>query len=77
MARMIITGAVAFLFLASLVASQTAAAEPNCCVDFHSWAKNTGCSPEQSDDCNTWCQSQCRGGERKPRGGRHFCHCFC
>uniref|UniRef100_A0A0E0E1Q1 Knottin scorpion toxin-like domain-containing protein n=1 Tax=Oryza meridionalis TaxID=40149 RepID=A0A0E0E1Q1_9ORYZ len=61
MARMIITAA---------------AAEPNCCVDFHSWAKNTGCSPEQSDDCNTWFQSQCRGGECKPRGGRHFCHCF-
>uniref|UniRef100_A0A0E0HQB9 Knottin scorpion toxin-like domain-containing protein n=1 Tax=Oryza nivara TaxID=4536 RepID=A0A0E0HQB9_ORYNI len=51
--------------------------QPRCCVDYHSWGGNTGCGPNQNDACNSWCQSQCRGGECKQRGDRHFCHCFC
>uniref|UniRef100_A0A0D9WQK9 Knottin scorpion toxin-like domain-containing protein n=1 Tax=Leersia perrieri TaxID=77586 RepID=A0A0D9WQK9_9ORYZ len=69
--------AIALLVLVSLVAS-AAATEPHCCVDFHSWGDgSTGCGPDQNDACNSWCQSQCRGGECKLRGDHHFCHCFC
>uniref|UniRef100_A0A0E0A938 Uncharacterized protein n=1 Tax=Oryza glumipatula TaxID=40148 RepID=A0A0E0A938_9ORYZ len=42
--------------------------QPRCCVDYHSWGGNTGCSPNQNDACNSWCQLQCRGGECKQRG---------
>ncbi|KAG8075702.1 hypothetical protein GUJ93_ZPchr0006g44738 [Zizania palustris] len=53
---------------------------PRCCEDFHSWGDNgeyKGCGPELSDPCNSWCQSQCRGGECKLHGDLHYCHCFC
>ncbi|BAD53228.1 hypothetical protein [Oryza sativa Japonica Group] len=78
MARIGTCAAIALLVLVAFVASSGAAADqPRCCVDFHSWGGNTGCGPGQNDACNSWCQSQCRGGECKPRGDRHFCHCFC
>uniref|UniRef100_A0A0D3GG51 Knottin scorpion toxin-like domain-containing protein n=1 Tax=Oryza barthii TaxID=65489 RepID=A0A0D3GG51_9ORYZ len=67
---------IALLVLVALAASAVAD-QPRCCVDYHSWGGNTGCGADQKDACNTWCQSQCRGGECKPRGDRHFCHCFC
>uniref|UniRef100_J3MDS3 Uncharacterized protein n=1 Tax=Oryza brachyantha TaxID=4533 RepID=J3MDS3_ORYBR len=35
-----------------------AAEAPRCC---EAWGDYTGCAAGQSDGCNGWCQSQCRG----------------
>ncbi|EES09515.1 hypothetical protein BDA96_05G083000 [Sorghum bicolor] len=68
---------VVLIMLAFLVAL---AASSKCCYDHHSWGSDnqiTGCSSDQSDDCNSWCQNSCRGGECKFRSGQHKCHCYC
>uniref|UniRef100_A0A8I6WG92 Knottin scorpion toxin-like domain-containing protein n=1 Tax=Hordeum vulgare subsp. vulgare TaxID=112509 RepID=A0A8I6WG92_HORVV len=71
----------ALLILVSLVASAMSSEELHCCTDHHDWGnglKNKGCRlPEQNVECNTWCQSDCRGGECVMPAGLHFCHCYC
>uniref|UniRef100_J3MDT1 Knottin scorpion toxin-like domain-containing protein n=1 Tax=Oryza brachyantha TaxID=4533 RepID=J3MDT1_ORYBR len=72
-ARVGTCAAIALLVLFALAASAAAEAPRSC----EAWGDNTGCAAGQSDGCNGWCQSQCRGGECKPRGAHHYCHGFC
>ncbi|KAF0904328.1 hypothetical protein E2562_033404 [Oryza meyeriana var. granulata] len=63
MARVGTCAAIA-LVVPVVLAASAAAEKPRCCVDFHTWGGNTGCcGADQSDACNSWCQSQCRGGD--------------
>ena len=57
-----------------------ASSNPMCCNDHLSWGSQNqmnGCSSDQNGDCNSWCQTSCRGGECKLRSGHHKCHCYC
>jgi hypothetical protein len=70
------------LFLVHVIYLRVAAASSNpmCCNDHPSWGSQNqinGCSSNQNDDCNSWCETSCRGGECKLRGGHHKCHCYC
>ncbi|KQK20445.1 hypothetical protein BRADI_1g54521v3 [Brachypodium distachyon] len=69
---------VVFLVLVVSMAASAAAKDPSCCKSFHEWGHNMkGCAPENDGDCNTWCQSSCRGGFCKQENNLHVCHCDC
>ncbi|CAL5038685.1 unnamed protein product [Urochloa decumbens] len=69
--------AVVLVVLAFLVAS-AASSGPMCCNEHRPWGDNQmGCSPDQNGDCDSWCQTWCRGGECKLRHGHNQCHCYC
>nr|CAB3468040.1 unnamed protein product [Digitaria exilis] len=70
---------VALAMLAFLVAS-AASSDSMCCREHRPRGEQNpmmGCSPDQNDACNSWCQTWCRGGVCKFRGGHHKCHCYC
>ncbi|RWV76885.1 hypothetical protein BHE74_00056555 [Ensete ventricosum] len=53
-------------------------ADDICCKDHHYWNDVDHCLGDADNDaCNTWCMSDCRGGECKVRSGLHYCHCYC